>query len=806
VRNALRFLLAGFGLFMAAALHAAPLPLLVKRDTPYFQRITIVTLNPEGVDAAIAQVNLKWIPQETKPGELEQMQFLFGPGTPPHAAAALRQQLWTALIDSAFAWQEGWRAAKWELPDAPYCDPDGSGAALAVGLLATAAGVEIPAGVTVLGGLLPDGSFTPVPRIERRLEVASRSGIRTIILPASQRITESSPGYFVDVEARARQLGLEPVFAADLADAIPAAIRHRLPAEPAADIPPACSGPTFAFLLERCRAQIISLNKSRPDWPTSPEALSRVNPGEIAAWRKVFRDYETGTDAFKAGKLYAAHCRFRDAISGISVLAAQRRSADAFDPVAYREKCKQVRQAIADRIGKDNCDRADVQSALLVAENTDVLSRMDRWLEGAQVAVSQTFAADSRATPVQQTAAQFVMRYATDSSAHQLANGMNYADLLPLVVGDRQVSAYDRAPVWLLQLQPAQLALAEYFSEHLRAQANAYGVDLLFDPMLAAQSQINRRLKDRWERGRSDVEAAAPTNAADTVQGDIGFIPGPAYGTTDDTTPRDQRSRLSDPARVLSWVNGYSEIAVLRAKYLLLGGSLDVANLEWTSKQRAQLGVLLESAEIGARRAITLARRVNLDPAVLSLIYEHAAHLRDSGHDELRLEALRQFWRCGLLGNLAFQLAYIPRVAAPVRPGNATAGVETVPPPGNPSPDPVAPPEPSRPPRAVVVRPANVEPPPAPAPETPLRSPEPAPEPPPVPEPGVETVPVPSNPMPEAPAAPESPTNAVPESPTAPVIPKAQIIRPAAPETPNTNAAPSAPETDGDGTQFAPGT
>ncbi len=47
------------------------------------------------------------------------------------------------------------------------------------------------------------------------------------------------------------------------------------------------------------------------------------------------------------------------------------------------------------------------------------------------------------------------------------------------------------------------------------------------------------------------------------------------------------------------------------------------------------------------------------------MIYEKAAHQRTRGNDASSLDALRNFWRCALLGNMCWQLAHTRR-AAPV--------------------------------------------------------------------------------------------------------------------------------------------
>jgi hypothetical protein len=82
-------------------------------------------------------------------------------------------------------------------------------------------------------------------------------------------------------------------------------------------------------------------------------------------------------------------------------------------------------------------------------------------------------------------------------------------------------------------------------------------------------------------------------------------------------------------------------------------------------KDRAKLDALLQSAEVGARQGIAFAEKAEIDSSVLSMIYERAAYLRIQNDDASALAALRNYWRCALLGNMCWQLAHT-RKAQPV--------------------------------------------------------------------------------------------------------------------------------------------
>ena len=123
--------------------------------------------------------------------------------------------------------------------------------------------------------------------------------------------------------------------------------------------------------------------------------------------------------------------------------------------------------------------------------------------------------------------------------------------------------------------------------------------------------------------------------------------------------------KISDVANCLIWVNHDCEIATLDQKYLRLSGAMDPATHEWKVKDRARLDALLQMAEIGARRGIAFAEKAEVNPSILAMIYERAAHERIQGDDASALDALRNYWRCALLGNVCWQLAHTPK-AQPV--------------------------------------------------------------------------------------------------------------------------------------------
>ena len=242
-------------------------------------------------------------------------------------------------------------------------------------------------------------------------------------------------------------------------------------------------------------------------------------------------------------------------------------------------------------------------------------------------------------------------------TAHPLPVDTNAANLLP-------------------QLIPAQLATAQIFTEGIRSRANELRDGLLFDPRLVAYINVLRETQNAWaaRQHKKVLDAAAPTAnpTADATKLDaasstnVGFDPGNTYAPPHTVlVPVTATKKLSDVAACLIWVNNDCEIAALDEKYLHLSGAIDPATHEWHLKDRAKLDALLQSAEGGARQGITFAERAEVDTAVLDMIFERASQLRLAGDEVSGLDALRNYWRCALLGNMCWQLAHT-RKAEPV--------------------------------------------------------------------------------------------------------------------------------------------
>jgi hypothetical protein len=342
-------------------------------------------------------------------------------------------------------------------------------------------------------------------------------------------------------------------------------------------------------------------------------------------------------------------------------------------------------------------DQGGLESAVLVAEMADWAFNINAALEGAQLVTKQAFSQRSDATQAEKDRAREAILFANEQCKYLLTQSDFYTGLLQHLSQNNPVSVDENAAHLLPQLIPAQLATARSFTDGIRASDLRDG--LLFDARLVAYVNVLRQVRSDWDSHlrKKDIQAqaaadastasntastnAAPANAGPTKLNSngantaVGFDPGTTYEPPHTVVAVTLATKkLSDAAQCLIWVNHDCEIAALDEKYLRLGGSFDATTHEWHVKDRSKLDALLQMAEIGARHGIAFAQKAEIDPSVMAMIYERAAHERTQGDDASALESLRNFWRCALLGNVCWQLAHTPK-AQPVDlstlPGNA---------------------------------------------------------------------------------------------------------------------------------------
>ena len=654
------------------------------------QEVPLAILLPDGKTAKCVNIRLHWKSEPSTGPNDDAASFTLDLPAENPAAPIFLAQLWNASLASALAWQEPWEGARWKVLDTPVCDGTGIDAALAVGMISTSARRPYPPKTVVIGSLNPDGSLGPVSRLIERLNAASSAGMTRVIISSVQRFDTDASGQVINIIRHAADLHLECVAVDDLVTATQTAMNDPLPDLAALDTSvPKYSNEVATYIddfAQREQTEASDGLKFAPkesDLAAYPPRLANL----AAIWKSVYADFEAGQQAYRAGQVYAAYqlfCRVNGRMNGANALAGQTRL--TFDVKTALAESDDLHDHLHVLMNPPPIDQGGLESSVLVAEMADWAYDINAALEGAQLVTKQAFSQRSDATDAQKDRAREAILFANEQAKYLLSQAQFYTGLLDHISKDNPITVDENAGHLLPQLTPAQLATARSFVDGIRASDLRDG--LLFDPRLVAYVNVLRHAKADWDahlrRQANDAETSqsaqpASTNAAPNTQGPgpiklnsnagagaVGFDPGDTYRPPHTViVSADAAKKLSDVALCLIWVNNDCEIATLDEKYLRLSGTMDPVTHEWHVKDRAKLDALLQMAEIGARHGIAFAEKAEINPSILAMIYEKAAHQRTQGDDASALDALRNYWRCALLGNVCWQLAHTPK-AQPV--------------------------------------------------------------------------------------------------------------------------------------------
>ncbi len=629
------------------------------------QPIPLAVLSPDGRTASCVTIKLHWAPKAAVAEGDDATSFTLDLPANDPGAPIFTAQLWNASLASAGAWQQPWLGAAWQVAQVPATDGSGLDAALAVGMISTSARRPYPKETLVIGSLNPDGSLGAVSKLVERMDAAAGAGIKRIIIPGVQRFDTDASGQVINIMKHADDLHVECVPADNLVDATEAVMHDPLPDLTVDNQAPRYGKDVVDYIDDFARREQTEATSGLEYGPKESE-LPRYPANQAAIWKSVYADIDMAQQAYRGGQVYVAYQLFARAngrMHGATALSGQNRV--SFDVKAALAQADSLHQRLHDLMNPPTIDKGDLSSALLIAEMADWAYDIRASLEGAELVTKQAFSQRSDATDAERDRAREAILFANEEANYRLDEANFYTGLLAHLADNSSAPVEENAAHLLPQLIPAQLATAQVFTEGIRPRAGDLREGLLFDPRLVAYVNVLRESKASWDARvrRKEVEAAntpagvvRPNNAPSAA---VEFDPGNTYAPPHTlVVAASGEKKLSDVARCLIWVNDDCEIATLDEKYLRLSGSIDPATHAWHVKDRARLDALLQDAESGSRRGLALAEKAGLDSSVLAMIYERASQLRAQGDESAGLEALRNYWRCALLGNMCWQLAH----------------------------------------------------------------------------------------------------------------------------------------------------
>jgi hypothetical protein len=696
------------GLVLTAAAIPGPCPAfdkptgnpLAMSDVETEQPIPLAYLSPDGKTASCSRIRLHWSPSpSTSADDTASLTLDIAPDSP--GAATFTAQFWSASLAGSLAWQKPWQGAHWKILETPATDGTGIDAGLAVGMIATSARRPYPKDTLVIGNLHPDSSLGVVSRLADRLDAAAKAGVKRVIIPKVELFETDASGNLVNIMRHADDLGLKCIPVDTIVEATEVAMNDPLPDPPTGSGPPKYSAEVASYIDRYAQREQSEAASGMLDAPKEDQ-LGSYPPRQAAVWKQVYAEVRQGNEAYKGGQVYVAYrllARANSRMRGMNALAGDQLA--SFDVKEALATSDQLRAQLHALMTPPAIDRAELQSAMLIAEMADWAYDIQALLEGSELVTKQTFSQRSDATQAERDRAREAILSANEEARYLLDGASFFTGLLPHLGDVNPMPANTNAANLLPQLIPAQLATAQIFADGIRPQANDLRVGMLFDPRLAAYVNVLRDEKAQWDQrqrrrlnaapaptppttnsaanvsvGPSDGSAPATNNAPETAtslvstnNGTVGFDYGNAYGPppeqVEGTGPQQpQQPKLSDVAQCLIWVNTDCEIATLDQKYLRLAGTIDPTSHEWHMKDRSQLDALLQLAETGALQGSAYAEEAQVNPSVFGMILERATYLRLHGDDSNALAGLRNYWRCALLGNMCWQLAHTHKAAA----------------------------------------------------------------------------------------------------------------------------------------------
>jgi hypothetical protein len=652
------------------------------------QEIPLAILLPDGKTAKCVPIRLHWNSQPDVGPNDDAASFILDLPADNPAAPLFTAQLWNASLASALAWQEPWEGARWKVLQTPVTDGTGIDAALAVGMIATSARRPYPPKTVVIGHLNPDGSLGPVSHLLERLDAAADAGMTRAIIPSVQRFDTDASGQVVNIVRHAADLHLECVPVDDLIAATETTMNDPLPDTAVLDASvPKYSNEVATYIDDFAHREQAEAASGLQYAPKQAD-LATYPPRLAAIWKSIYADYDAGQEAYRAGQVYVAYQLFTRAngrMNGANALAGQSRA--SFDVKTALAESQDLHDHLQILMNPPSIDQSNLESAVLVAEMADWAYDINAQLEGSQLVTKQTFSQRSDATDAEKDRAREAILFANEQCKYLLTQADFYTGLLDHLSKNNPVTVDENAAHLLPQLIPAQLATARSFTDGIRATDLRDA--LLFDPRLVAYVNVLRQIKSDWDSHQRKKENAAQndsTSSSSTAPGSsapastnaapiklnsnapdsaVGFDPGNTYVPPHTEVVATDAKKVSDVALCLIWANHDCEIATLDEKYLRLNGTIDPATRDWHVKDHAKLDSLLQMADIGARHGIAFAAKAEIDPSILAMIYERAAHERIENDDVSALDSLRNYWRCALLGNVCWQLAHTPK-AQPV--------------------------------------------------------------------------------------------------------------------------------------------
>lgn len=630
----MRFPYLWISLLVAATVNGAPLeklPLIQKSRQPTQAKFPAIVYNEKLKAAKVVQIQLDWLPS---PNGMQTASWV-----PLERKEATPSQLWYCAWVCALELNEPWGGAQWNIIAPPTIEEEGTRGALAIGILSALANSPFPANTAVVAGLHPNGMLAPLRFIRPRLEAASSAGIKRVVLSKLQNVivdtADSSP--LMDF---AGQLGLEIVFASDLREVAGLLLEKNLP-HPAQPIAKADYNEAWFNLFDqRYFEEHKSLEYSLALLPPTIAGNIRDDFDEVLMLQ------ESAVRSHHEGRIFAAEEQMLRARARYEALSRNqgKSTRDGSNSAETTSQAEELISLIESHRTRKDSYTDELERDLIFSEKSAWLRRIEEPLELRYLRMRQASAPGSRATALDRLQAERRLREATTEARYQLKDLRLYEELENLSRGNYLSISQSQLRSTLGYLIPAGLAIFGPIEKELRERVTDHPGEL-FEQEVVSQSRTLNELQLMWQGQLSD------TALESEVPGEVrSFNPGTAYLPTS-KRKLTSSSLLNDSVRCFFLINICCELSLIAENRIWPGGKLGES-----SDGEQALKTLLDAANRSARSSMAQALKGGVDLSILACIHERARDLSLKSSRSSKLEALREFWRCDLLGKTYSQL------------------------------------------------------------------------------------------------------------------------------------------------------
>lgn len=658
------------GVLLGAVLPLSPAIAAKTESSPNQARIWLSSWNEDSQKASLTQVTLRHeadsMSEHGYPGNIR---FISNNGEDLLPEKIFGSGLYTAAYFACVTRGRPWLASSWQITELPKAEWSDHEASLALALIATAERKTLREDILILGRINPDRTLRNVDHIKERITAGLQQGLRVFVLPVSQTVIGEDED-MVNLASWIKSQGAESYRAKMLSDLTVLLLKSSKNGKGSAENPEN-NGEADPELNLNFKELLRTNNKQLAEPLIIPKWL-KSHELEIQGYRAVAAEHHRlGILAYKAGLTFSAFEQLRKCDARMVSIAALCKLTQAPELSLYESRSEALLKDVQMLMKtKPDTDIVTMTSgkALLFSETDDELSGLGDWVESTSNAVKKMKVTKSGADEGETTGTLLRWIYAIGSVDQELKT---LTKSRPALIASAEESTIFEAE-WRVNgfLDLASLAyadLTESFFYRLPIHSDeAFRQELVQNASFVAilrNARENKMDNRAWYGGLTeDLIERRERNLIESQ-----FVPGTGYAPQSNIIQEDSKQAVEAGNKLITLLNQYSRS--IQTAYQMRSGKDIRISSAFATEGQGELLRLQEIAQEQARRSISNLREMGIDSNVPSIIFYRAFVMAQSSREEMRIEALRQFWRCTLISDALSVLSFTPAasVAEPVK-------------------------------------------------------------------------------------------------------------------------------------------